>query len=78
MNPVWPNAPHEGAESVEFAKDQPEYQTLPAFRSPDGLVQTEWEFTDEEREQIANGGRLRLWTHTFRRPFQPVQLEIVE
>jgi hypothetical protein len=77
MNAVPPIEIHDGAERVTFGANQPQYFPLPAARSRDGLVLTEWEFTAEELAVILAGGRLRLWTHTFNAPFQPVSLEIV-
>lgn len=53
--------PVDGAEAVTFAKDQDEFQPLPALVYPDGTVLTEWRFTEEERAQIARGENLRLW-----------------
>lgn len=76
MIPVPPTAVHTGAERIVLGANQPEYIPLPAARSADGLVLTEWEFTAEELAAILNGGRLRLWTYTFDQPFQPVMLEI--
>lgn len=78
MIPIPPKTPHAGAERIVFAKDQPEYDPLPAAVDRDGLVMTEWEFTAEELAAIVNGGRLRLWIYTFRRGLQPVALEVVE
>jgi hypothetical protein len=78
MKPVEPKFPHEGARLVVLAKDQPQYEPLPCAIDANGLVMTEWELTAEELATIINGGRIRLWTHTFRNPFQPVQLEVVE
>jgi len=54
-------AVHRDAILVTFAKDQPEYNALVGSVGPDGTVMTEWEFTDEERKIILEGGRIRLW-----------------
>ena len=77
MTPVEPKH-HDGAHLVLFAKDQPEYIPLPALVSADGVVMTEWEPSAEELERLLQGGRLRLWVHTFGHPLQPVKLEVVE
>jgi hypothetical protein len=53
--------PDDGVQAVTFARDQPEYDPLPALLYPDGTVLTEWAFTDEERALIARGENLRLW-----------------
>jgi hypothetical protein len=76
--PIIPKNPHAGATIVVLARNQPEYDPLPAAVSQDGLVMTEWEFTAEELAAVLAGGRLRLRTFTFGHPFQPVQLEVVE
>jgi len=61
-----------------FAKHQPQYADLPALVYPDGLVLTEWTFSEGERAAIARGENLRLWIHTYGRPLQPVKLEITD
>jgi hypothetical protein len=57
--------------NTTFAKDQPEYLQLPAYRDEDGTVITEWELSDEERARIAKGENLRISTLTFNNPLQP-------
>lgn len=80
MKPVEPTpGPRECR--VVFAKDQPEYDPLPAVYTPNdpqGCVRTEWELSAEELATVMNGGRVRLWIWTFRQPLQPVMLEVVE
>lgn len=76
MKPITPT-PHEGAVLIVLGADQPQYDPLPCARSADGLILTEWEFSAEDLEKIFSGGRLRMWTHTFGTPFQPVSVEIV-
>jgi hypothetical protein len=61
---------------VEFAKNQPEYQALPALVFQDGRVMTEWALNDEEITRLRRGERLRLWVWTFGRALQPVALEV--
>lgn len=78
MVPIVPKTLHEGAEVIIFAKDQPEYDPLPAAVDAKGLVMTEWEFSAEELARVLAGGRVRLWVHTFRQRLQPVALEVVE
>jgi len=77
MKPITP-ALHQNGRLVVFAKDQPEYDPLPASVDAEGLVMTEWELTAEELATIVNGGRIRLWVYTFNRALQPVMLEVVE
>lgn len=76
MKAVVPECGHEGAEFFEIGLGQEEYSVLPAYRSPDGLVMTEWEPTEEERKLLASGGRVRLWIHTFGTALQPVSMEV--
>lgn len=61
---------------VVFAENQPQYQPLPAIKTMDGRVITEWELTAEELAQIMESGRLRLTILTFGQPLQPVKLEV--
>jgi hypothetical protein len=69
---------HDGAELVVFAKDQPQYIPLPASVDASGIVMTEWEPTEEELDRLLQGGRIRLWVHTFGHPLQPVSIEAIE
>jgi hypothetical protein len=77
MTPVEPT-PHDNARLVIFAKDQPQYNQLPASIDSDGVVMTEWEPTAIELERLLCGGRIRLWVHTFGQPLQPVSVEAIE
>lgn len=60
--------------NVVFAKDQPEYQPLPALRIPgvQGEIISCWELTDDEVEVIARTKRLYLSQLTFNGPLQPI------
>lgn len=60
--------------NITLAKDQPEYQPLPAMRLEDGYgsVITCWELTDEEIETIVRSKRLYLKQLTFGSPLQPI------
>ncbi len=80
MTPI-PPVPQVGAVTVVFAKDQKEYDPLPAIcfpNDPFGVVITEWEFSAEDLARVLAGGRLRLSMWTFRKALQPVRVEIVE
>ena len=57
--------------NVIFAKDQPEYRSLPAH-SKDGVVTCCWELTFWERLKSLLGGRWYLQIHTFGEPLQPL------
>jgi len=82
MQPIEPRpCPLEDlGDPVVFAKDQPEYQPLPALVRPDGVVTTEWELTDQDLEKLIDNwpnSRLRLQVHTFGQPLQPLRIEVV-
>jgi hypothetical protein len=70
---------------IVLAEKQPEYAPLVArvgLEEYDQIgaqvtVTTEWDPTDEERAVLAAGGRVRLKTLTFGKPFQPVVLDVV-
>jgi hypothetical protein len=91
MIPV-PPLLHEGTTStavpVVFARDQPEYDALPALIYPEGYILIEWTFTEAERALIAQGENLRHWIYKPARVtcahcgaenpclLQPVKLEL--
>lgn len=57
--------------NVVFAKDQPEYQPLPAHRAPDGTVTTCWSLSWRERLRVLVTGRIYFSQLTFNAPLQP-------
>lgn len=72
---------------IEIAKNQPEYQTLPALVYQDGRVLTEWKLSEEERSRLVTGEAIRLWIwvhpqicrccgSALPRKLQPIQLEV--
>lgn len=63
-----------GGMNEVFAEDQSDYIPLPVFKEADGEVISVWELTDEEREMIANGGKVCLCQSTFNKALQPVNL----
>lgn len=78
MTPIVPEQVPVGARVVIFAKDQPEYDPLPAAIDAAGVVMTEWALSAEDLATIVNGGRIRLWIYTSNRHLQPIALEVVE
>lgn len=80
MRPVSPVMPG-FSEPYEFvlAANQPEYEPLPCvlLEGDDKGMISRWEFSDSEREVIAEGGSLLLNQLTFGQLFQPVSLRIV-
>ncbi len=59
--------------NVTFAKDQPEYLPLPAFRndSPQGEVISCWQLSFRERIRILFTGKLWVSLMTFNKPLTP-------
>jgi hypothetical protein len=74
MQPMTPVIPGVDAPITEFAKDQSEYQTLPAWVSPEGTVVTRWRMGWRERFRVLLTGDLWLSVLTFNQPLQPVKL----
>ncbi len=65
--------------NVIFAKDQNEYQKLPAFKenkTKEGKVTTCWELSFFERIQVLFTGKIYLSQLTFNKPLQPQKLTI--
>lgn len=65
----------EGMTTV-FAKDQPQYQPLPAkvTPGPNGEVTTVWELTDKELEEVIRTKRISLSQWTFNKGLQPIKM----
>ena len=63
--------------NVEFAKDQKEYNTLPAYIDKNGAVVTVWQMTDEELEEVIASKKIYLVQQTFNQPLQPLQMWVV-
>lgn len=59
--------------NIVFAKDQPQYQPLPAFRAdtPNGEVVTCWRLSFRERLRILFKGEVWLGLMTFNKPLTP-------
>lgn len=57
--------------NVTFAKDQPEYLPLPAWRDDEGQVVSCWELTFLERLKVLFGANIWLSQLTFNQPLQP-------
>ncbi len=66
-------------QTVVIAKDQPQYNPLPAYRYPDdpqGRIAFCWSMTWKERLQCLITGRLWHEVLTFNRPLQPQKLGV--
>lgn len=62
--------------NVTFAKDQPEYNQLPAHQTADGEVTSCWELTADEINEIASTGKIYLTLLTFNKGLSPVRLTV--
>lgn len=60
--------------NIVFAEDQPEYQSLPAFKnnSAQGEVISCWKLSFRERLRILFSGKLWLSMYSFNQPLTPV------
>jgi len=63
--------------NCNYAEDQQEYITLPAYKSKDGQVISYWKLSWIERLKVLCFGRLWLMQLTFNLPLQP-QLPTVD
>lgn len=72
MYPVTPVHPSIKLKEVIYAKDQPEYIPLPAYKWKDGTVVSRWKLSWKERLQILFSGNLFLAIKTYNNPLQPV------
>lgn len=59
--------------NVTFAKDQPEYQPLPAFKndSPQGEVISCWQLSFKERMRVLVKGEVWISLMSFNKPLTP-------
>ena len=60
--------------NIVYAENQPEYNTLPAFKDENGTIVTCWELTNEDFERIVETRRIYLSVMTFNNYLQPVYL----
>lgn len=65
-------------QNIVFAKDQPDYQPLPALKinSPQGEVITCWELSFKERLKVLFSGCIWLSLMTFNKPLTPTFLSV--
>lgn len=78
MRPISPVIPGFEQHEIVIAKDQDEYENLPALMVGDGQVITRWRLTWRERLTVLFNGDLYLWVWTYGKPLQPVYLEVDE
>ncbi len=76
MKPVAPIAPGLDLPATVFAKNQPQYNQLPAYVAGDVVI-TRWKLDWRERLRVLFGGSIWLNSLTFGKPLQPVRLDSV-
>ena len=59
-----------------FAKEQPPYIPLPAWRGDDGTVISCWQLSRRERLKLLITGKIWLKVLTFNQPLQPQRLDV--
>lgn len=62
--------------NTTYAKDQPEYLSLPAYTSPKGRVVSCWKMSFIEKVKVLFTGKVYLSLLTFNRPLQPQLLTV--
>ena len=76
MKPISPVVPEYVNQEVVYAKDQPEYLSLPALPVDNGeRIITRWRMSWRERISVLFSGDVYLWVMPCRRPLQPVLLQ---
>ena len=65
-------------QNIVFAKDQPEYQPLPALRleTPQGEVISCWRMSFKERIKVLFFGRVWLSLMSFNKPLTPSYMAV--
>jgi hypothetical protein len=65
-------------QNIVFAKDQPEYNQLPALKldSPEGEVISCWKLSFKERFKVLFLGRIWLSIMSFNKPLTPTFLSV--
>ena len=63
-------------QTIEIAKDQPEYNTLPAHVGDEGAVSTCWALSFWERVRVLFTGKIWHQQLTFRSPYQPTRMSV--
>ena len=59
-----------------YAKDQPQYNPLPTYKTKDGKIISCWKMSFRERIKTLFTGQVWLSVHTFNRPLQPLRMSV--
>ena len=71
MKPVYFNGCN-----TEYGKSQPEYLSLPAHKTTDGIVTSCWQMNLKERLKVLFLGKIFLRLMTFNQPLQPQLISV--
>ena len=63
--------------NVTYAENQPEYLSLPAHRTNNGVVTCCWGLSIKERLIVLFTGRVFLKILTFNNPLQPLKMSVI-
>ena len=74
ISPVIPGIPP--VYEVIYAKDQPQFSPLPAYKWKDGHVVSRWKMSFKERLHCLFFGYIYLNIFTYNEPLQPIKLSI--
>ena len=58
-------------QNIVFARDQPGYKPLPAFKDPSGEVISCWKLSFKERLRVLFKGEIWLCLSSFNQPLTP-------
>ena len=77
MKPESPVIPDEKLPEVIVAEHQDEYQNLPVIHFGEGVILCRWSMSSEEKQIVAQTGRIyvTLWTFNKPAPFVTMQVE---
>ena len=74
VSPVFPGVL--GIPEVVYAKDQPEYHPLPAYRDNEGIVTARWHMDWRERLRVLWTGDVYVSIKTFNMNLQPSRVSV--
>jgi len=65
-------------QNIVFAKDQKEYESLPAHAQNTGMITSCFELTEEELKEIQKNQTLFITRLTFKGPVQPIKVNVIK
>lgn len=60
--------------NMVYAENQPEYLSLPAHKSDEGIVTTCWKLSSLDKIRVILTGKVYVQTMTFSKPLQPLKM----